>query len=237
MGAGCVVGQRGREAAVGPGEAVLTSSADPVSIVIPSASPAVTLRIPDCVLRARIADIDTWIARPIPPSTEGRLLTGYVGAMFASNALLEAEPCALAVAHVHDLACLVLGANGESRELAQARGLRAARLAAVLREIERRSGDHGLSAAGIAGELGITPRYVHLLLEKTGKSFTQHLLERRLQKSAALLRDPRWRGRRISDIALGTGFNDLSYFNRAFRRRYAATPSELRASTFNDAIQ
>ncbi|RVC16943.1 AraC family transcriptional regulator, partial [Mesorhizobium sp. M7A.F.Ca.AU.002.02.1.1] len=26
------------------------------------------------------------------------------------------------------------------------------------------------------------------------------------------------------------GFNDLSYFNRAFRRRYGATPSDVRAA-------
>ena len=34
--------------------------------------------------------------------------------------------------------------------------------------------------------------------------------------------------RRISDIAFDCGFNDLSYFNRAFRKRFGATPSELR---------
>jgi len=34
--------------------------------------------------------------------------------------------------------------------------------------------------------------------------------------------------RRISDIAYDAGFGDLSYFNRVFRRRYDATPSEIR---------
>jgi AraC-like DNA-binding protein len=35
-------------------------------------------------------------------------------------------------------------------------------------------------------------------------------------------------GRAISTIAFELGFNDLSYFNRTFRRRYSATPSEIR---------
>jgi AraC-like DNA-binding protein len=83
--------------------------------------------------------------------------------------------------------------------------------------------------------LGITPRYVHLLLEETGKSFTHHVLERRLEKAAALLRDPQLRRRKIADIAAEAGFADLSYFNRAVRRRFGATPSDIRDSA-NSAL-
>jgi AraC-like DNA-binding protein len=36
------------------------------------------------------------------------------------------------------------------------------------------------------------------------------------------------RHRKIADIAAEAGFTDLSYFNRAFRRRYGETPSDLR---------
>jgi AraC-like DNA-binding protein len=76
--------------------------------------------------------------------------------------------------------------------------------------------------------LGVTPRYVHLLLEESGQSFTYHVLEQRLEKAVALLRDPRMRRRKIADIAAEAGFTDLSYFNRAFRRKYGATPSDIR---------
>ena len=120
-----------------------------------------------------------------------------------------------------------MGDDGNDRLIGRY-DIRAARRAVVLREIENRSGDAGLSAISIALLLGITPRYVHLLLEETGKSFTHHVLERRLDKSAALLRDPRWRHRKIAEIATEAGFTDLSYFNRAFRRYYGATPSDIR---------
>jgi AraC-like DNA-binding protein len=33
---------------------------------------------------------------------------------------------------------------------------------------------------------------------------------------------------RISDIAFACGFNDLSYFNRCFRRRFGLTPTAAR---------
>ncbi len=36
--------------------------------------------------------------------------------------------------------------------------------------------------------------------------------------------------RKIADIAAAAGFNDLSYFNRTFRRHYDATPSAMRAT-------
>jgi AraC-like DNA-binding protein len=42
------------------------------------------------------------------------------------------------------------------------------------------------------------------------------------------LRDPRWRYRKIADIAAEAGFSDLSSFNRAFRRRFGLTPSVMR---------
>jgi AraC-like DNA-binding protein len=119
----------------------------------------------------------------------------------------------------------------ELREPADEPGLRAVRRAAILREIERRSADPDLSALTIAGQLGITSRYVHLLLAETGRSFSHHVLERRLERAAALLRNPGWRHRKIADIAAEAGFADLSYFNRAFRRRYGATPSRIRAAT------
>lgn len=105
---------------------------------------------------------------------------------------------------------------------------RANRRAAILRAIENRSGDPNLSAAAVAKLLGITPRYVHLLVADTGRSFTHHLLERRLERAALMLRDSRWEQRKIADIAVEAGFTDLSYFNRAFRRRFGLTPTEMR---------
>jgi AraC-like DNA-binding protein len=111
--------------------------------------------------------------------------------------------------------------------------VRAVRRSVILHEIERRSDDPGLSAATIATHLGITARYVHLLLEETGKSFTHHVLGRRLEKAAALLRDPRWRSCKIADIAAEAGFTDLSYFNRSFRRHFGATPSDLLAAALS----
>jgi AraC-like DNA-binding protein len=120
------------------------------------------------------------------------------------------------------------GDHDETRKRNAEPGVRAARRSAILHEIDRHSGDPNLNAITIARLLGITPRYVHLLLKETGRSFTYHVLERRLENAAALLGEPRWRTRKIAEIAAEARFIDLSYFNRAFRRRYGTTPSAMR---------
>jgi AraC-like DNA-binding protein len=56
------------------------------------------------------------------------------------------------------------------------------------------------------------------------------VLGQRLSRAHRILSDPRLSDRNISSVAFDVGFGDLSYFNRAFRRRYAATPTETRRS-------
>jgi AraC-like DNA-binding protein len=74
----------------------------------------------------------------------------------------------------------------------------------------------------------LSRRYIQRLLEETGKSFTDHLVERRLDRCYAMLTDHRYLHMRIIDIAFATGFSDVSHFNRMFRRRFGDTPSGVR---------
>jgi AraC-like DNA-binding protein len=77
----------------------------------------------------------------------------------------------------------------------------------------------------IVGTLGLSRRYIQQLLEETGQSFTERLVERRLERAFAMLTDPRRLHLAIIDIALAAGFSDVSHFNRVFRRRFGDTPS------------
>jgi AraC-like DNA-binding protein len=73
---------------------------------------------------------------------------------------------------------------------------------------------------------GLSERYVNELLYEAGASFSARLNELRLRKAADLL--SRSGSRWISDVAFDRGFNDLSYFNRSFRRRFGLTPTAAR---------
>jgi AraC-like DNA-binding protein len=227
---GCGARQHGRETVVDAGGAVLLSGASPMTVETPSTARGLSLRIPDAVLRPLIPALHDRLPWRIPSDTAAlSLLIGYVEMIRSSDALAVARLRECVVAHVHDLIALLLGAEGDARHAAEQRGGRAARRAAILRSIERHSADPALTASRVAARLGITPRYVHLLLEETGRSFSRHLLEQRLERAAALLCDPAARGRRIAEIASAVGFDDLSHFNRSFRRHFGRTPTDVRA--------
>ena len=110
------------------------------------------------------------------------------------------------------------------------RGADAARLRAIIADVDTNLGDCDLTAAAVARRQRVTPRYVHKLFEGEGLTFSAFVLGRRLSCAHRMLSDPRLGDRTIGSVAFDVGFGDLSYFNRAFRRRYDATPSEVRQS-------
>jgi AraC-like DNA-binding protein len=66
------------------------------------------------------------------------------------------------------------------------------------------------------------------LFEREGSTFSSFKLEHQLACARRMLRNPQYGGRTIGDIALAAGFGDLSYFHRVFRRRFGATPADMR---------
>ncbi|HAP14080.1 MAG TPA: hypothetical protein DCR50_25145 [Afipia sp.] len=128
-----------------------------------------------------------------------------------------------------DLIALALGARGDEAQVAQTRGLRAARLRELLSIIEARFADPSLSPAAIAESLGLSDRYVRDLLFESGETFSERVLELRLQKARAMLSDLRFDRLKVSDIALPSGFNEVTYFNRCFRARFGCSPTQYRA--------
>jgi AraC-like DNA-binding protein len=112
--------------------------------------------------------------------------------------------------------------------IAEGRGIRAARPRAIVADITANLTNCDLTAAAVARRQHVTPRYVHKLFEGEGLTFSAFVLDRRLSRAHRILSEPRFGDRSISSVAFDVGFGDLSYFNRVFRRRYEATPSEIR---------
>lgn len=85
-----------------------------------------------------------------------------------------------------------------------------------------------LCLADIAAQQGISTSYVRKLFSAERTTFTKYVLDVRLRNVARMLGDPDARMHPISVIAAKCGFNDVSYFNRVFRKRYGCTPSDMR---------
>jgi AraC-like DNA-binding protein len=183
------------------------------------------------------AALKTLVAHPedlagdlVHPGPALRLLDGYLRSL---TSLEEPPSCELAPiigVHLLDLVAAALGPTAEAREIIANRGVKTARLRAILAEVARCFGDPEFDLDRVAGTLGLSRRYVQQLLEETGRSFTEHLAERRLERALAMLTDRRYLHLAIIDIAFATGFGDVSHFNRLFRRRFGETPSGVRAA-------
>jgi AraC-like DNA-binding protein len=65
------------------------------------------------------------------------------------------------------------------------------------------------------------------LFSAEGTNFTEFVLTHRLAAAYRMLTDPRLVDRSISRIAHDAGFNDISHFNRSFRRVYQASPTDV----------
>lgn len=60
---------------------------------------------------------------------------------------------------------------------------------------------------------------------KTGKTFTEIIQEKRLAQATFLLRATE---RKVEDVALAVGYENISYFHRIFRAEYGVSPRQYR---------
>jgi len=220
----------GRTIQLGPDEAVVLTGAEPASFGGPAQNSIKLLRVPVRLLSPRVANLEAAYGQTISAENPALgLLARYIGLLDEPDGFATSMLRRHAVAHVHDLMALALGATGDAAENAKCRGARAARLRVIKDDIANNIGQADLSLAALAARHQINPRYLQRLFESEGMTFTDYVLAQRLAFAHGLLSDPR-NGSKISAIAYDAGFGDLSYFNRTFRRHYGKAPSELRAA-------
>lgn len=223
------VDHRGRETVLGPGDAVLTTCAEPVGFQRAHGR-AIGLCAPRAAfahLSPPIEDFAGWL---IPRHSEPlRLLRAYVGGLDDDESLASATLRHLVVCHVQDLLALAIDTAGAVRAGAHRRGLKAARLRSVKTYIQKHLALGALSVGAVAAEHGLTPRYVQRLFEADGVTFSSFVSHQRLARAYRMLLDPRRADHAIGAIAYECGFGDVAHFNRQFRRLYGHSPSEARA--------
>ncbi|ALK97636.1 AraC family transcriptional regulator [Massilia sp. WF1] len=85
-----------------------------------------------------------------------------------------------------------------------------------------------LSLTEAAAAAFLSPNYLaHLLKNEVGKTFTDMVTERRMERAQELLANTPMR---IADVAHASGFADEGYFTRRFRQWFGTTPRQYRES-------
>lgn len=186
------------------------------------------LMLPADEVRALVRNPEDLAYRPIDPDNEALAhLRRYMGFLSEEPADAYSAIAGPVKRVLLDLVALALGGTRDAMEAARFGGLKAARLQQILAAIRSGYAAPSLSAEAVAAGLGLSANYIQKLLYDSGSTFTERVLELRLQKARAMVSHPRLHAR-ISDIALECGFNDISYFNRCFRRRFGAPPTRYR---------
>lgn len=188
-----------------------------------------TALLPRKALLRACPNAEDLIAQSIPGANPitSMFLRYYDLAHAYADELATAELDAVSQ-HLFDLAVLMIGGSGDAAEEARTRGLAAARLETLKADILAQLDSPSLSLTVLSAAHRVSPRTIQLLFEQAGITYSGFVLEQRLLRAERLLRNPAMRMRKIIEIAHLAGFHDVSYFHRAFRRRFGQTPDDVR---------
>jgi AraC-like DNA-binding protein len=223
-----VARQRGQDVVIDAGAAVALGQDDgPFTVLRPTPSSMIGLRVPRPAVWDSSRRTGSRGVQLVPGNTPAlHLLATYLRSLLDGAVPTDALADAV-VDHLTALIALSLGATAAAAPGAE-RSVRAARLQAAKADIARHVTDPGLSPAAVAARHQISVRYLHRLFEDDTRTYSQHVLDQRLELVHRRLRSPHFAGHTITSLATDAGFTDLSYFNRTFRRRYGATPTDVR---------
>lgn len=221
--------QDGRDVLCRPGAFIIERSHLPYEFSHRDPAALWVMKVPNAVLRARIARPERLATLQVDASRS-------VGALFVDVLRLAAgriddmdEPArALVGKQLVDLLAMAIEAD-ERVLVGQSSSVRNAHLHRCEHFIRAKLGDSRLTPLMVAEACGISLRYLHQLFEAEGTTVCAYIRNQRLLACDAMLRDPSCR-RSMSEIAYEWGFGDQAQFSRHYRARFGRTPSEARAA-------
>ncbi len=218
-----LVRQDGREAVLTAGDFALYDTERPYSLVVPSGTRQLVLKVPRGTIERRLSAVAKYTALTVEARNP---IGGFASAFLqllpsradALDSLNERDKDKIA-AQVLDLTTLAFrNMCGEhSASWSSAKAVRLARLKSI---IEERLFDPRLKPPIAAHMAGLSVRYANFLLAEEGTSLEQYIISQRLERCRRALDDPTEAKRSVSEIAYSWGFADLSHFGRRFKDRF-----------------
>jgi len=136
------------------------NNAEVGTMTLPAETPFITFPVP-AAIAPLVPDLGAVVARRVPAESPAlRLLVRYLEILQDTSGLATPQLQHVVATHVYDLLALALGATHEAAEIANGRGLRAARVQAILAEIKAHFTEPKFSPIHLARAIGVSPRYV-----------------------------------------------------------------------------
>jgi AraC-like DNA-binding protein len=227
---GAVLRHAKAEIAVPHGSIVMMSKAREHCGINPWHAVTTGLQVPRAALARllpRLEEAPMHIFHPGAPGIDSAALALDYAALLARQGSLSGHALAAAAEHLHQLLASAIDTHWAAGQPPDGQA-QLARLALMRRDIRKHLGSPRFDLPHLARLHNTTPRQVQRLLAAQGTSFTGVLGEARMQHAHTLLASPAHRHRRVLEIALDCGFDGISAFSRAFRRRFGMTPSDAR---------
>jgi AraC-like DNA-binding protein len=158
------------------------------------------------------------------------LFTSYAQSAIREADALDAVGMSLVSRHLVELAALAIGANMRGREAVRSGALGKARVAAAKAFVLRNLTNPGLGEVAVARHVHISCTQLRRDFEVDGEPIASFIRRKRLEEALRLLTESPGASRKVIDIAFQCGFEDVTTFNRAFRRHFGFTPTEARSS-------
>ena len=150
------------------GDAMLmTRDSINLNLIHPAPVNFLGFRVPRDAIAPLAGSIDDALVRMVPAGSDAiKLLVTYARAIAEQQQSLDTpELQRLVATHIHDLIAVAVGATRDGHEIAKERGIRAARLRAIISDITANLRDCDLTVAAVAQRQRVTPRYLHKLFE------------------------------------------------------------------------
>ncbi|WP_406229961.1 AraC family transcriptional regulator [Nocardia sp. NBC_01009] len=216
-------GSDGGHGILTPGTMCLVAIDQPFAMSMSDGTRGLIITIPRQEIQHRLNHLAPP-TRPLDLTTGlGRVTAGMVSGLYTECAALTDRQFDTVSERLVDLLCMqILGdPASSSTQLADVE-------ATARRYIHNHAGDPDLTGTRVAGALGWSLRQIQLAFSAAGTTPSEVIREERLQLARDRLRSPAYQRCSITDIASDLGFGSASSFNKAFRRRFDTTPSQLR---------
>lgn len=216
----------GRTARLEEGDFVLYDPSQPLWLNFDEYTQAIVLRLPLATAEERIPHLRSQVGIPV----SGRSGPGALFSSFLRNAWEELErdgegewldSLSDAIWPLLNMAYAPMRPSNDSNR-------REERRRALFEAVECELTDPELDVHRLAQRMGVSARYIQMLFAELGTTPRAFIQNRRLEMAARRL-EREGADVTVTDVAYDVGFNDLSSFCRAFRKRFEMSPRIYRA--------